>query len=145
MQIKRFPHEFTARWGRNGQLQGYHVVPVDILCDDAGVPLQAENGSNMMETFGVATTLQRAGLDLTELLGEGLQTVLVANDKLHEANVQLTVELAEATGAKAEAEADRDEIAVQLAAANAHAAEQAAIIVALQAELAAAAKAVETP
>lgn len=74
MIIKRFPHEFLARWGRGGELRGYHIVPVDIACDDMGVPIKKnpENPSseNLLEKFGEATSLDRAGVDLSSVLGE---------------------------------------------------------------------------
>lgn len=73
MQIKKFPHEFLARWGRDGLLQGYHVVTVDIACDDTGVPLRKDPADplseNLLEKFGEATTVERAGVTLDELLG----------------------------------------------------------------------------
>lgn len=152
MQIKTFPHEFLARWDRDGRLQGYHVVPVEILCDDAGVPLKNDDQSNKMESFGVATTLDRAGLDLSDLLGEGLQTVLVANDRLRAALNQRTAELGDATraldaaaAAQAEAEAQATAAAEQIQHLNTQLAEAQAVIAELQAQLAATARSMETP
>ena len=124
MQVKRFPHEFLARWGRDGQLQGYHVVPVDILCDDLGVPLRKPTGENQMETFGQAQTLEAAGLVLTDLLSLGLQTALKAVDRY-----------------KAEGEQARVDLAAAVKAMDAAVAQ----VAALQAELAALKMAAQTP
>jgi len=106
MQIKTFPHEFLARWGRDGQLQGYHVIPVEIACDDNGVPIKKENGENLLESFGVATTLEKAGLDLSDLLGAGLQAALVARDRYLEERDQARAERDDAIRAKEAAEAE---------------------------------------
>ena len=118
MQIKTFPHEFLARWGRDGQIQGYHVIPVEILCDDAGLPIKNEDGTNKMETFGVATTLERAGLDLSDLLGDGLQAALVTRDRYMEERNQATAERDDALRAKeaaesAKAQAEREKAAAE--------------------------------
>lgn len=120
MQIKTFPHEFLARWGRDGKLQGYHVVPVDILCDDAGVPLKADDGTNKMETFGQATTLERAGLDLADLLGDALPTVIKAKDRLDAELTECKSQLAEETRAREAAEERAKQAEAQLVASEEH-------------------------
>lgn len=88
MQIRTFPHEFMARWGRDGKLQGYHVITVDIACDDAGAPLKKDPSNpaseNLMETFSEASTLERAGISLDELLGKMHEAALVQADHLTE-------------------------------------------------------------
>lgn len=152
MQIKTFPHEFLARWGRDGQLQGYHVIPVDIACDDSGVPIKKENGENLLESFGVATTLEKAGLDLSDILGVGLQAALVARDRYLEERNQARAERDDALraqeaaeGAKAQAEAAQASSEAQVEGLNAQISGLQSRVAELEALLAQAAKAQETP
>jgi hypothetical protein len=85
MQIKRFPHEFLARWGRDGKLQGYHVIVVDIACDDTtGLPIKKDptnpDSENFLETFSEALPLDRAGVTLEEIMSQVQAAALASVD-----------------------------------------------------------------
>lgn len=110
-EVRTQPYELMVRWGRDGAIQGYHVVPVHVLCEELepGVwtPVKdPETGENLLESFGVATTLEKAGLDLSDLLGAGLQAALVARDRYLEERDQARAERDDAIRAKEAAEAE---------------------------------------
>jgi hypothetical protein len=87
MQIKRFPHEFLARWGRDGKLQGYHVITVDIACDDTtGLPVKKDptnpDSENFLEAFSEALPLDRAGVTLEEIMSQVQAAALASVDDI---------------------------------------------------------------
>jgi septal ring factor EnvC (AmiA/AmiB activator) len=110
---------------------------VDILCDDTGLPVKKDpanpESENFMEKFGEATTVDRAGVTLTELLDQihtgalsqmdALQTQLtMAQADLTTSQAALTASQAQATGLEeqvASATAQIQGLQSQLAAAQA--------------------------
>ncbi|HUW11539.1 MAG TPA: hypothetical protein VM537_17540 [Anaerolineae bacterium] len=113
MQIKTFPHEFMARWGRDGKLQGYHVITVDILCDDTtGLPVKKDPADpaseNLMEKFGEATTAEKAGVSLDEIMTQIQTAALALVDDL---TAQLTASQTALTTSQAQATALEEQVA----------------------------------
>jgi len=79
MQIKTFPYEFLARW-KNGVFSGYHLITATHACDDNGLVLLEEDGQPMLQKIGAPQTLDAAGVDVSDLITEGLATALKAVD-----------------------------------------------------------------
>lgn len=127
MQIKTFPHEFMARWGRDGKLQGYHVITVDIACDEAGVPIKKSpadpTSENLIEKFGEATTLERVGLTLDEILGEVHAAALSEVDVVRAALADAKTTIASLETAHTADQAEVQRLAGELAAAKARVSE----------------------
>jgi len=109
MHVKTFPHEFLARWGRDGKLQGYHVITVDILCDDTtGLPVKKNptnpESENYLETFNTAQTLTEAGVTLEEILSHVQSAALAQVDNLQ----------GQLAALQASTQAERDALQVQV-------------------------------
>ncbi len=123
MQIKTFPHEFLARWGRDGKLQGYHVITVAIACDDTtGLPIKKDptnpESENWLESFSQAQTITAAGLTLDEVLSQVQAAALAQVDSL---TTELTAAQGRATTAQAQAatlQAQVDALTTELTAAQ---------------------------